>query len=148
MYMSTLYLSLDTPEEHIRSHYRWLWATRWLLGIELCTSGRAVSALHPWAMLQPHIFLFQSLTCSFLQRLYFIVNFFMIVHIIFFVLHLGIIPNILFWFGFFVCLFLFLFLFFWDRVTLCCLGCPGTHFVDQAGLKPRNLPVSASQGWD
>jgi hypothetical protein len=23
--------------------------------------------------------------------------------------------------------------------------CPGTHFVDQAGLKLRNLPVSASQ---
>jgi hypothetical protein len=24
-------------------------------------------------------------------------------------------------------------------------GCPGTHFVDQAGLKLRNLPASASQ---
>jgi hypothetical protein len=32
-----------------------------------------------------------------------------------------------------------------DRVSLCSLGCPGTHFVDQAGLKLRNPPVSVSQ---
>jgi hypothetical protein len=37
-----------------------------------------------------------------------------------------------------------------DRVSLysCCLYsscCPGTHSVDQAGLKLRNLPASASQ---
>jgi hypothetical protein len=32
-----------------------------------------------------------------------------------------------------------------DRVSLYSPGCPGTHFVDQAGLKLRNLPVSASQ---
>jgi hypothetical protein len=37
----------------------------------------------------------------------------------------------------FVCLFR-------DRVSLCSPGCPGTHFVDQAGLKLRNLPASAS----
>jgi hypothetical protein len=36
---------------------------------------------------------------------------------------------------------LFLFLFFRDRVSLCSPGCPGTHSVDQAGL--RNLPASA-----
>jgi hypothetical protein len=41
-------------------------------------------------------------------------------------------------------LFLFLFLFFRDRVSLCSPGCPGTHFVDQAGLELRNPPVSAS----
>jgi hypothetical protein len=41
--------------------------------------------------------------------------------------------------GFFVCLFV------QDRVSLCSPGCPGTHFVDQAGLKLRNLPASASQ---
>jgi hypothetical protein len=40
---------------------------------------------------------------------------------------------------------LFIFLFFRDRVSLCSPGCPGTHFVDQAGLELRNLPVSASQ---
>jgi hypothetical protein len=28
------------------SHYRWLWATMWLLGFELMTSGRAVGALN------------------------------------------------------------------------------------------------------
>jgi hypothetical protein len=39
MYVSTLLLSSDTPEEGIGSHYRWL-------GFELRTSGRAVSALN------------------------------------------------------------------------------------------------------
>jgi hypothetical protein len=43
---------------------------------------------------------------------------------------------------FFFCLFLFLF--FWDRVSLYSPGCPGTHFVDQAGLELRNPPASAS----
>jgi hypothetical protein len=28
---------------------------------------------------------------------------------------------------------------------MCSPGCPGTHSVDQAGLKLRNLPASASQ---
>jgi hypothetical protein len=32
-----------------------------------------------------------------------------------------------------------------DRVSLCCPGCPGTHFVDQSGLELRNLPASASR---
>jgi hypothetical protein len=41
--------------------------------------------------------------------------------------------------------FSFLFFFvFWDRVSLYSPGCPGTHFVDQAGLELRNLPASAS----
>jgi hypothetical protein len=42
-------------------------------------------------------------------------------------------------------LLLLLILVFRDRVTLYTPGCPGTHFVDQAGLKLRNLPASASQ---
>jgi hypothetical protein len=32
-----------------------------------------------------------------------------------------------------------------DRVSLYSVGCPETHFVDQAGLKLRNLPASASR---
>jgi hypothetical protein len=44
----------------------------------------------------------------------------------------------------FVCLFVLL-LFFRDRVSPCSPGCPGTHFVDQAGLELRNPPASASQ---
>jgi hypothetical protein len=32
-----------------------------------------------------------------------------------------------------------------DRVSLCSPGCPGTHFVDQAGLELRNPPASALQ---
>jgi hypothetical protein len=39
----------------------------------------------------------------------------------------------------------FLVLFFQDRVSLYSPGCPGTHFVDQAGLELRNPPASASQ---
>jgi hypothetical protein len=39
----------------------------------------------------------------------------------------------------------FYFLVYWDRVSLCSPGCPGTHSVDQAGLELRNLPASASQ---
>jgi hypothetical protein len=36
-------------------------------------------------------------------------------------------------------------IFFFDRVSLCSPGCPGTHFVDQAGLELRNPPASASR---
>jgi hypothetical protein len=44
------------------------------------------------------------------------------------------------------CLFVcFLFFVFRDRDSLYSSGCPGTHFVDQAGLKLRNLPASASR---
>jgi hypothetical protein len=42
-------------------------------------------------------------------------------------------------------LFFFNFLVFRDRVSLCSPGCPGTHSVDQAGLKLRNPPASAFQ---
>jgi hypothetical protein len=49
-------------------------------------------------------------------------------------------------FLFFVfCCFLFLFLFFRDRVSVFNSGCPGTHFVDQAGLELRKPPASASR---
>jgi hypothetical protein len=34
---------------------------------------------------------------------------------------------------------------FQDWVSLYNPGCPGTHFVEQAGLELRNPPVSASQ---
>jgi hypothetical protein len=42
----------------------------------------------------------------------------------------------------FVCLFCFVFR---DRVSLCSPGCPGAHFVDQAGLELKNPPASASR---
>jgi hypothetical protein len=38
---------------------------------------------------------------------------------------------------------IFFFLVFRGRVSLCSLGCPGTHSVDQAGLELRNPPASA-----
>jgi hypothetical protein len=38
----------------------------------------------------------------------------------------------------------FFFFLFQDRVSLYSPGCPGTHFVDQAGLELRNLPASTS----
>ena len=50
MYVCTLSLSPDTPEEGIQSHYKWLWATMWLLGIELRTFGRGVNVLNCWAI--------------------------------------------------------------------------------------------------
>jgi hypothetical protein len=43
----------------------------------------------------------------------------------------------------FVCLFVVVV--FRDRVSLYSPGCPGTHFVDQAGLELRNPPASASR---
>ena len=46
MEICTLPLSSDALEEGIGSHYRWLRATMWLLGIGLTTSGRAASALN------------------------------------------------------------------------------------------------------
>lgn len=54
MYVNTLSLSSDTPEEGTVSHYRWLWATMWLLGIELRSSGRAASALNCWDISPAH----------------------------------------------------------------------------------------------
>lgn len=50
MYVSTMSLSIDTSEEDFGSHYRGLWVTMQLLGIELRTSRRAVSALNSWAI--------------------------------------------------------------------------------------------------
>jgi hypothetical protein len=42
--------------------------------------------------------------------------------------------------------FIFVFVFvFRDRISLYSPGCPGTHFVDQAGLELRNPPASVSQ---
>jgi hypothetical protein len=55
-----------------------------------------------------------------------------------------------FWFLVFVfvlfcVLFLFCFCFCFETGFLCIApGCPGTHFVDQAGLELRNLPAFAS----
>jgi hypothetical protein len=40
-------------------HYQWLWATMWLLGVELRTSGRAANALNCWTISPaPSVFLF------------------------------------------------------------------------------------------
>jgi hypothetical protein len=56
-----------------------------------------------------------------------------------------------FFFGFFflfVCLFFCFFVFFLvfqNRVSLYSPGCPGAHFVDQAGLKLRNPLASAAR---
>ena len=47
--MFCLHIWLYTRRGH-RFHDRWLWATMWMLGLELRTSGRAVSALNHWAI--------------------------------------------------------------------------------------------------
>jgi hypothetical protein len=45
----------------------------------------------------------------------------------------------------FVLVFYFIYLVFRDSDSLYSPGCPGTYFVDQAGLELRNPPASASQ---
>ena len=79
MHMSTLPLiSSDAPEEGIRPHYRWLWATTWLLGIELRTSERAVGALNCWVISPAQELCFFFLFSSFiliLSSLYFLLSF-------------------------------------------------------------------------
>jgi hypothetical protein len=65
LYISTLYLSSDTPEEGVRSHYGWLWATMWLLGFEFRTFGRAVSALTHWVISPVPIFTFSITSLQF-----------------------------------------------------------------------------------
>jgi hypothetical protein len=53
---------------HTRSYYRWLWATMWLLGFELRTSGRAVNALNHWAISPaPQIFILLFIAIAELQ---------------------------------------------------------------------------------
>jgi hypothetical protein len=54
--MSTLSLPSDTPEKGSGFHYRWLWATMWLLEIELRTSGRAV-------VVTPELLILERLQC-------------------------------------------------------------------------------------
>jgi hypothetical protein len=46
---------------------------------------------------------------------------------------------------YFLSFFFFFFFSFRDRVSLYSPGCPGTHFVDQAGLVLRNPPAFVSQ---
>ena len=60
-------------------------------------------------------------------------------------LHTLWLPRVLFFLVvlFFVVVVVLFVFFFQDRVSLYSPGCPGTHFVDQAGLK--NLPASASR---
>ena len=36
------------------------------------------------------------------------------------------------------------FVFFRDKVSLCSLGCPGTHSVDKSSLELKDMPASAS----
>jgi hypothetical protein len=45
----------------------------------------------------------------------------------------------------FLVFFFFFFFWFFETGFLCSPVCPGTHFVDQAGLELRNPPASASQ---
>ena len=60
-----------------------------------------------------------------------------------FLTYMTISDHLLFFFFFF--LVLVLVLVFQDRVSLYSRGCPGTHFVNQAGLELRSLPASASR---
>ena len=59
--MSTLLLSSDTAEEGIWPHYRWLWPTTWLLGIELRPLEEQPELLTPEPFLQRSLSLSLSL---------------------------------------------------------------------------------------
>jgi len=54
MYVSTLSLSSDTPEEGIGSHYRWLRCGRWELNSVFCKNN----ALKPWVISPAPLFSF------------------------------------------------------------------------------------------
>jgi hypothetical protein len=54
----------------------------------------------------------------------------------------------LFFFCFVFLFFFFLFVFFQDSISPCSLGCPGTHFIDQSGLKLRNSLPLPPKCWD
>jgi hypothetical protein len=54
--------SCFTSEEAIGSYYKWLWATMWLLGFELRTSGRTVTALNHLAISLTLLF-WDSISC-------------------------------------------------------------------------------------
>jgi hypothetical protein len=67
-------------------------------------------------------------------------------NIVLIVIYLSLFPLEIAGLGFSVCLFVCLFVCFcWDRVSLYSPGCPGTHFVDKAGLELRSPPASAFQ---
>ena len=52
---------LQTPQKRASDPiYRWLWATMWMLGFELRTSGRALSALNRWAISLAPIYTFKN----------------------------------------------------------------------------------------
>lgn len=53
VYEWSICMSTCMTEEGIRFHYIWLWATTWLLGIELRISGRTTSAFNHWAISSP-----------------------------------------------------------------------------------------------
>ena len=54
-------------QKDIRFHYRWLWANMWVLGIELRTFGRAVSAHSGWAISPAQVL--RLCSCRFFQTL-------------------------------------------------------------------------------
>jgi hypothetical protein len=59
LYVSTLQLSSDTPEESIRFRYRWLWAITWLLGFEQLAILTAEPSHQPlWLIIIAHIYVY------------------------------------------------------------------------------------------
>ena len=68
LFIVCIWLRYTAPVfRHIRSHFRWLWATLWLLGMVLRTSGRAASECsQPLSHLSSPAFLFLLSSSSFL----------------------------------------------------------------------------------
>ena len=60
MYMSALLLSSDITEEDIGSHYRWLGATMWLLGLEVLTTEPSLQPLNFFFFKYKNLYIFCS----------------------------------------------------------------------------------------
>lgn len=70
VYMSALYACMTLHQKRIRSRCRWLWATMWLLGLELRSSGRAACTLNHWAISPAPVGLLLSLKHFIVMALY------------------------------------------------------------------------------
>ena len=113
---------------------RWLWATMWLLGTELKTSGRAASACNRWVILLPRtnflemgISIFSLLLSGLFLLACYLKAWKTIISLVF----------LLFSEDFYLFVF-------WERVLLCSSGWPGVYYVDEGGSELSNPPVSAS----
>jgi len=117
----------------------------WLLGIELRTSGRAVGALNHWAISPaPHFSFLDSCVLPIFSHRQLRRCKLVIIKLENFLWLDPQVHDVTVGISFIHYYFLLLLFVFWGRVSLCSPSSPGTHSVDQADLKLRDLSASAS----